>query len=447
VRLRRWLVAAPPQDVEITGPPVGPGSVRVDLGPYATVTVDLAAAHPPAPRPWRIDAPERDPGRTGPSIYTDRWMFHGPAFQGVTELTAIGDRHARAVLTVPPAPGALLDNVGQVIGVWIMSLHDHRRVVFPVAIDRITFHRPAPRPGERVGCVLRITDLTEPTVTADAQLSTRDGVWAEISGWRDRRFDSHPETAPAERFPETETMSAPRPGGYELLWDRWPDPASRELVLRHQLGAAERAAFEQQPPAHRSGWLAGRIAAKDAARRLLWTAGAGPVFPAELAVDSDPTDPDRVTVSGVHGRAVPALDVSVAHRGRAAVAIARCRTDGAGIGIDLQEVADAPDRTARSPAERAAAGAAADPATELTRCRAARRAVAKAERTDPGALAVRQVNQSELVVEVPGRATPSPIRRYRVCTDLLTAPADLPPGRYVVAWTAGLSEEGNRKEF
>jgi hypothetical protein len=51
------------------------------------------------------------------------------------------------------------------------------------------------------------------------------------------------------------------------------------------------------------------------------------------------------------------------------------------------------------------------------------------------------------VVEVPGRATPAPIRRYRVCTDLLTAPADLPPGRYVVAWTAGLSEEGNRKEF
>ncbi|MYZ14967.1 hypothetical protein GT038_16465, partial [Streptomyces sp. SID337] len=42
-----------------------------------------------------------------------------PAYQGVTELTGIGDHHVRGTNTTPAAPGALLDNVGQLLGRWI----------------------------------------------------------------------------------------------------------------------------------------------------------------------------------------------------------------------------------------------------------------------------------------------------------------------------------------
>ncbi len=54
----------------------------------------------------------------------------------MTRLSAIGERHVRATLTTPPAPGALLDNVGQVLGYWIMATHERRTVVFPVRMRR-----------------------------------------------------------------------------------------------------------------------------------------------------------------------------------------------------------------------------------------------------------------------------------------------------------------------
>jgi hypothetical protein len=72
--------------------------------------------------------------QTPPSfqLYTDRWAFHGPAFQGVSRLLAIGDRHARAVFTVMDTPGGLLDNVAQLIGYWAAVTFESRHVVLPV---------------------------------------------------------------------------------------------------------------------------------------------------------------------------------------------------------------------------------------------------------------------------------------------------------------------------
>ena len=74
-------------------------------------------------------------------------MFHGPLFQGVHELTAIGERHVRGVLTSLAAPGALLDNVGQLLGYWIMgdAHRAHHRV--PGAHGP----HPLPRPATRAG--------------------------------------------------------------------------------------------------------------------------------------------------------------------------------------------------------------------------------------------------------------------------------------------------------
>nr|WP_020127426.1 type I polyketide synthase [Streptomyces sp. 303MFCol5.2] len=443
-RFEEWLTATPAVDVPVTVTSEGPDRLAVSFGPRARATVELAAAHPPPPAPWP-DGPgaERAPDHTAAQLYDERWMFHGPAFRGVTELTAIGDRHVRGVITAPAAPGALLDNVGQLLGYWIMATRTERTVVFPVGMREMRFHGPHPAPGTEVGCLVRITSLTDAFLEADVQLTVGGTVWAELSGWQDRRFDNDPKTRPVERFPERHTLSETRPGGWQLLHERWPDLASRELIMRNSLGGAERSQYAEHTPRGRRQWLLGRIAVKDAVRQWLWDQGEGPVFPAELRVRND--EAGRPYVTGVHGRVLPALDVSLAHCAEAGVAIVRPHTPGPGPGIDIEEVTDrTPQTLAAALGEdelrllRAlSAGSGSSEALWFTRFWAAKEAVAKAEGTGfdgrPRDFTVLDATPAGDRLTVAGRLG----RAYPVHCAPAANPPRLPDRSYVVAWTTG----------
>ncbi|WP_225827639.1 type I polyketide synthase [Streptomyces naphthomycinicus] len=445
-RFDRWLTATPPVDVPVTvGPAPGhPDRVTVAFGPTARAVVELAPRHPAPPPPGPLpDTPERVPEHSAAQLYRDRWMFHGPRFQGLTELTAIGERHIRGVITTPAAPGALLDNVGQLLGYWIMATRTERTVVFPVQLREARFHGPHPAPGTAVHCLLRITSLTDTVLEADAELTAGGRVWARLTGWQDRRFDNDPTTRPVERFPERHTLSAALPGGWALVHERWPDLASRELIMRNSLGGAERAEYAARPPRGRRQWLLGRIAVKDAVRQWLWQHGEGPVFPAEIRVRND--ELGRPYVSGVHGRSLPELDVSLAHRAEAGVAIVRPHTPRPGPGIDIEEVTErdpATLTTALGPAElRLLRGRCADggdpEALWFTRFWAAKEAVAKAEGVGfggrPRDFAVLEAAPDGSRLVVAGRLE----RAYAVHCAPVTNPPALPERGYVVAWTTG----------
>nr|WP_037679299.1 type I polyketide synthase [Streptomyces griseus] len=444
-RFEEWLTATPAVDVPVTVEPDGPGRLAVSFGPRARAVVEVADTYGTRrPARWHTDpASERVPDHTAAQLYGERWMFHGPAFQGVSELTAIGERHVRGVITTPPAPGALLDNVGQILGYWIMATRTERTVVFPVGMREMRFHGPHPAPGTEVDCLVRITSLTDTVLEADVQLTVDGVVWAEVSGWQDRRFDNDPTTRPVERFPERNTLAQARPGGWSLLFERWPDLASRELIMRNSLGGPERAQYAAHAPRGRRQWLLGRIAVKDAVRRWLWDHGEGPVFPAELRVHND--DLGRPYVTGVHGRALPPLDVSLAHRAEAGVAIVRPHTPGPGPGIDIEEVTErAPEAlTVALGAEelrllRGLSGATGDAeALWFTRFWTAKEAVAKAEGAGfggrPRDFAVLDATPDGDRLTVSGRLE----RAYTVHCAPATNPPRLPERRYVVAWTTG----------
>ncbi|WP_262703022.1 MULTISPECIES: beta-ketoacyl synthase N-terminal-like domain-containing protein [Streptomyces] len=441
-RFDQWVTASSPTTVQVTATPTpGTAHYTVTFGRSARATVEVADRHPDTgPTPWSFDpATERVPDHTARLIYAERWMFHGPAFQGLTELTAIGASHIRGTITTPPAPGALLDNVGQLLGYWIMATRTERTVVFPIGMRLMRFFGPHPAPGTPVECLIRITSLTDTALEADAQLLIGGEVWAELSGWQDRRFDNHPETRPVERFPQRNTLSRPQPGGWVLLHERWPDLASRDLIMRNHLGGDERTAYEHQPPRGRRQWLLGRIAAKDAVRRWLWEHGEGPVFPAEIGIREDAQG--RPYAIGVHGRTLPELALSLAHRAETGVALVvpRHSNGAAGPGIALEEVTDHDDVAAAF--------------------RAAKEAVATAEagtglRDRPRELTIAEVRPgadrpdappARLIVEV-AATTAQPPRRYEVHTITIANPPGLPDRDYAVAWTTGPDHQEQDEE-
>ncbi|MGP3966140.1 beta-ketoacyl synthase N-terminal-like domain-containing protein [Streptomyces sp. 6N223] len=455
VRLLKWIAAMPAVDVPVTVARPAPDRVEVSLNGSARAVVEMAPGYAAPPAPWRFDpAGERVPEMTADRLYGERWMFHGPRFQGVSELTAIGERHVRGVITAPEAPGALLDNAGQLLGYWIMATLTERTTVFPMRMDRIRFHGPHPRPGARVACLVRITGVTDETLVADVQLVHSGRVWAEITGWADRRFDTDPGIRKVDRYPGAHTLSARHPEGWTVVHERWPDLATRELIMRNMLGGGERAAYEALPPVRRRQWLLGRIAAKDAVRDLLWREnGREDIYPAELAVGND--EAGRPFVRGVHGRRTGELTVSIAHRAEAGVAIAR--RGGGPCGIDIEEIADRPRATLRAACgagelallDRLAAGnggGGQDTGLWFTRFWAAKEAVAKARGTG-----LRGRPADYRVADAPPHERGGALRvavgneSYLVRLRQVANPPTLPERRYVVAWTASEREEEERR--
>jgi phosphopantetheinyl transferase len=256
-------------------------------------------------------------------------MFHGPAYQGVRAFLALGDNGTRAILKSLPAPGALLDNAGQLMGHWLSSHADVDRLVLPTSIQRIAFYGPHPTPDTLVDCTVTISHLDDKVLRGDHVLVVDDHVWCEITGWEDRRFATDALVFETLKWPERTGMSVEH-SGYTVIEERWPDSATRALVMRRYLSLDEQGDYERLNPLTQRQFLLGRIAVKDAVRRWLWARGHGPVFPAEVAVANDPAGRPLVRGPFDHD-----LRVSLAHVDGLGVALVG---DGADVGIDVERV-------------------------------------------------------------------------------------------------------------
>ncbi|WP_156892896.1 beta-ketoacyl synthase N-terminal-like domain-containing protein [Actinokineospora enzanensis] len=326
IRFTRWTLAEPAQDLEIRlERPVLDGPVTVHMGESASMTVDLADSYPPAPEPRRHPGPQVGPALTPTEIYDERQMFHGPQYQGLTEVTSHAEDKVCGRIEVLPAPGFVLDNVGQMLACWLHVRSDERRLAFPVRVDSITFHGPPPPLGAAVDCVADARIPDERALEMDADVLSGGRVWARVTGWHDLRLDCDRADHAVYAFPQDHKLSRPQADGWWRVEDRWPTVAARDLFVGVYLSEPERAELAAVPPRDLRAWLLGRFAAKDAVRAWLAAHGVERVFPAEILVTGDG---DRLRVSGHHGLEVPALRVALAPAGPNAVSARVERTTG-----------------------------------------------------------------------------------------------------------------------
>jgi acyl transferase domain-containing protein/phosphopantetheinyl transferase len=378
LRALRWLAVPAPTEVAfaITFDP-DRARARVIVEGFAEATVVLGAAHPPAPAhaPWPLVGEQ--PARIdAASLYRDRWMFHGAAFQGVAALGPCGDGGLRGAITTGAAPGALLDNAGQIFGYWVMERATSDRLAMPVGVERLAFFGPHPAPGVVVTCDVAIRVFEARRVVADLVLAVDGTPWCVITGWEDRRFDTDARLWDVLIWPERSQLARPAVAGVGdgpvLFEDTYRAAPTREQLMRRYLGERERAAYEAQPPRGQRAHLAGRIAAKDAVRLLLQRAGSGPRFPVEIELVAEASG--RPTVRAPGGRDVR---VSIAHKDDRAVAIAAFDHD---VGVDLERIEDRPASFAAvafHPEELALIGPGDDVAEWQTRLWAAKEALGK----------------------------------------------------------------------
>ncbi|MEO8592213.1 MAG: SDR family NAD(P)-dependent oxidoreductase [Candidatus Solibacter sp.] len=154
----------------------GPSSVAVEIGPagqkrlHYRATVELAERLAPAPQ---VVPPALHDGRPFPmpldQLY-GQWLFHGPLFQGICRVDAVGVSGIRALLA-SSSPQEWL--AGKALGPWLID-----PLVFDSALQLLvlwarehldmtalpagfqSFHRYAAPPAERVLCELRLRPET-----------------------------------------------------------------------------------------------------------------------------------------------------------------------------------------------------------------------------------------------------------------------------------------------
>ncbi len=325
---------------------------------------------PPRALAWALD--DARPSKfTARSVYAEQWLFHGPLFQAIAHIGNLSGKGIEGRLRVLPLEPlvkngqtttfrtdlVVIDNFTQLLGAWGLDYLAEGDVMFPLRMEDLEIHGGRPPVGTEVACQITIHELERHCIRAQAQFVRPDGtVWMRINGWEDWRFhwpgryrDSFRQPRDyliGEDLPLTVPAHGP-PTGAKAVWLEPPADMGRPVwrdVLEHtQLGPDERAAYLRASSGseeRRSHRLWGRIAAKEAARRLWNDAGHPTVYPADLAIVADE-----------HGRPVltwmgePALDpppaISIAHADGVAVALA-VLDPMARVGIDVEPIAARP---------------------------------------------------------------------------------------------------------
>ena len=362
----------------------------------------------PIARPFTLEA--ADPCRFTPrSIYEEQWLFHGPALRavvGIGPVSAGGIEGTLRVLPLAPllrdgedATGLLtdpiiLDNFTHLLGGWGLDrLADDGDVIFPLRMGELAIVGERPPEGSDVSCRVAIRSIERHRVLAEADLVGPDGrTWMTIRDWEDWRFHWPGRFRDGFREPDRTFLGEPLevvgPGPVAgAVWLEPPADMGRPVwrdVLEHvQMGPDERAAYLALPgpDARRTHRLWGRIAAKEAARRLWEREGRPPTYPADLVVERDPLGRPSLSSRLEPGRGdLPTI--SIAHVDGVAVALA-CLDPSAHVGIDVEPIvgrSEGFEATAFLPGERALLGGRRGPerAEWIARFWCAKEAMAKA---------------------------------------------------------------------
>src|SRR5690606_26454894 len=92
VRAYRWIAVEPAVELALEAVFDGVDQVEVTIQGYASLAVRMGQAYPQAPEPKSLQLENPRPAPiSAEQLYSHRWMFHGPAFQGVTALGPLGD--------------------------------------------------------------------------------------------------------------------------------------------------------------------------------------------------------------------------------------------------------------------------------------------------------------------------------------------------------------------
>lgn len=329
IKVFQWMNVVEPFRETVAGEWKSADRVYLDLDKYANAEVQLSETKG-TPETNGYDIGESLGIHITPEqIYREN-MFHGPAYQGIREVVSVAQNGITGLISGDAGKGSLLDNAGQLFGLWLQLTLTKDRIAFPVKINEVEFYGEMEDQAGIFECTCRLTELTDETATADFILKRDGRVWSIIRGWQNRRLEIDDKLWNVSMAPLQNVLSDEVAPGVFLFRNAYQRVVSWDFILKRYFNQPEKRHQRSLMPNKKKEWMISRVAAKDATRMLLLRSRKEAYFPIEFEIRSD-----EVGKPFLDGSMTGGIHISLAHKNLEAVAIA---SEKGPVGIDIEEI-------------------------------------------------------------------------------------------------------------
>ncbi|MCQ9637925.1 acyltransferase domain-containing protein [Chryseobacterium sp. WG14] len=327
VSVFQWMNVAKPFEKTVQGEWRSSHHAYLDIENFANAEVILKSSPVPTPD-FNLSIGDLLPIERTPEEIYDMHMFHGEKYQGITEISSVGTKGIVGKIKGNGGKGSLLDNAGQLFGLWLQLTLVKDRIAFPVKIRDIEFFGDMHDQEGIFECTCMLTELNDEFATANIVL-TRDGkVWCAITGWQNRRLEIDAALWNVSMSPLHNRLSEEIAPEVFFFHQAYTRVASWDFILKRYFNQTEKQFQQQLLPNKKKNWMVSRVAVKDAVRNLLRKEKDHACFPITFEIRSDEVGKPYLISDFTEN-----IHISLAHKGKDAVGIARY---GKSVGIDME---------------------------------------------------------------------------------------------------------------
>lgn len=327
VSVFQWMNVAKPFEKTVKGEWRSNNHAYLDIENFANAEVLLASSAPAVPA-FNLAIGDLLPIERTPEEIYDKHMFHGELYQGITEISAVGTKGIVGKIKGNGGKGSLLDNAGQLFGLWLQLTLTKDRIAFPVKIRDIEFFGDMEDQDGIFECTCILTELNEEFAIADIILKKDGKVWCAITGWQNRRLEIDEPLWNVSMSPLHNRLAEEIAPEVFFFHQAYTRVASWDFILKRYFNQTEKQYHQQLFPNKRKEWMVSRVAVKDAVRNLLREKKNHPCFPITFEIRKD-----EVGKPYLIGDVTEDIHISLAHKEKDAVGIAR---QGGPVGIDME---------------------------------------------------------------------------------------------------------------
>lgn len=334
IQVFQWMNVAAPFKATVHGHWQDPYTISMSIDKYANAQVTLSEQDTIPPLRSLQTGTSLNITRSSAEIY-EQHMFHGPAYQGIRKVVTVGDKGITGIIESSSGKGSLLDNAGQLFGLWLQLTLQKDRIAFPVKIQEVAFYGDMEDQSGVFECTCELTDINDDTATADFILKRDNKVWAIITGWQNARLEIDEPLWKVSMAPLHNSLSEEIMPGIFLFRNTYQRVVSWDFIMKRYFNQEEKADLRAMLPNKRKERIISRVAVKDAIRALLRKEKQEAYYPIEFEIRNDEAGkpfPEGTMTNGLH--------ISLAHKDKEAVAIAR---SGAPVGIDIEVISEKND--------------------------------------------------------------------------------------------------------
>jgi len=333
-------------------------------GPSMSCHVEFGDYYPTAPLLSNTIASPRAAALTPAELYQPRTMFHGPRMQSVTALNTVGRRASDGFVAARPAfdwfPGdndpkflidpLLLDNSTQIVLFHLFEENEDVSALLPFLVESLEFYTDLSNLRGTFKVSAHLSSMTSRGTEADVFIVDNNNVvLAKFMGINSRRIILSENWKEYIAQPQTTFLTDTMPyieaalghsdqlSNAILQLGQLPeDESTLTWCLDYVLHNSERKDFLALTNLPRKReWFCGRIAAKEAVRRLLKASHNLSVCCADIIVATNEQGQPYAT-----GKWIEIVGyephLSISHKAGIAVALAAHRQGSRGIGIDVE---------------------------------------------------------------------------------------------------------------